>query len=540
MGAFAITDKRAQQEYIWLAILGALGLALIIRFYPLTEFSLAPAGFSSYVAFSDYHTLESGHLVEPQDIKVYDQFSAQLHTATQIHPILVLRPIISVVTGLETTSWLYSLVLSIIFGFPFLLAVLLLARTKGRIGTVDSFIIALYALLVTPTAILTITYGGSTLGYLVIVFALYFYLQGNEVRRRGIIILLAAMMAISYFTGGLAFLGLMLFIVLFELCAKPRITSTFHFTLLYSVIFLSYLMYISTSRFGGLVHMGEVIVLLLQGKMDIATRAGMGPLVNPYLTSTSLANKLRLTINAFFVVIPFAYFIIWGRRYFKAQKERFVAFSTAFFLVPLILLTFLAIGGVGRMVEYGALASVILFALMAGRIKQSHWKLLRIVVILAVLSSTYAYVMTENRPITRLTYAEQYAADFLSPLIDEQSVVFTDYRLAAPLLGRGHFRTTGIDMLKPKDVEPDLATLRDIYWGDDTEAAMDALGQIKLGGENVDYLLFSKGMTQALPGIRTYTFNFKPAPADFHSKYDRASPITCIYNNGDAFIYKMR
>lgn len=253
-----------------------------------------------------------------------------------------------------------------------------------------------------------------------------------------------------------------------------------------------------------------------------------------------MANKVRLAINAFFVVIPFAYFIIWGRRYFKAQKERFVAFSVAFFLVPLILLTFLAIGDVGRAVEYGALASVVLFALMAGRIKQSHWKLLRIVAILAVLSSTYAYVMSENRALTRLTYAEQYAADFLSPQIDEQSVVFTDYRLAAPLLGKGHFRTTGIDLLKPKDVEPDLATLRDIYWGDDTEAAMNALGKIRLDRESVGYLFFSKGMTQALPGIGTYTFSFKPAPADFRSKYDRASPTTCIYNNSDAFIYKMR
>lgn len=518
-------------------------LGLISRFYPLTFFSTRPAGFSSYVAFSDNIVTQKGHLVSGADIEVYDQFSGQLGAATQTHPILVLPPIISILMGIETTSWLYNILLSVTFSIPFLLSLLLLVQKGNETKPFDYFVVGMYALLATPNLILTMTYGGATLGYLVIVNIIYLYNRENRENSpaiRGLMILFAALIAISYFVGAVMLLVMLGSITIFEIFSRKKITNSATTTLvLLAIMLLTYLMYVSTSRFGNVIEFCKIILLIIQGKGKLTTAAGIEFIIRPYITSTSLENSFRTAFNALFVMIPPFYFLTLGYKQFRVQKERFVAFSLTYAIIPTSLMLSLIIGGVGRVVEYGALVSLILFALMAGRIKRTHWKFLQIIAVIAILSSTYAYSVDENKSILHITYSEQYATDFLSLNIDKQNTVFTDYRLAAPILSQGHFRTTGIALTKYTSIKQDIDNLKDVYWGNDSEAAYTALTKIRLDGRNIDYLLISKSMTQRLPSIRTYTFNLKPAPEDFYIKYDIDSRFSKVYSNDKVFIYKI-
>lgn len=524
-----------------LILLFIIMLVLTIRFYPLVNFSFAPAVFSSYITFSDIHTMATGHLVENGDIEVYDQFSGQLDAGSQLHPILVLRPMISILTGVSLSSPFYHLILSIAICIPFLLACMSLLRSsKTELEISDYLICGLYSLIPTSEALSSLSYGGANIGYLVFIFYVLLYLKEETPSIKLTKIILVGVLAISYFTGAMAFLVITSSIVIFSYFSKLKSAESFNFVSLYAIILIAYIMYISTSRFGSLVHIGTTIYSLFsQDSPEIDTMATRLDIVNPFLVSTSFMNKFRTLINVFFVAIPFSYFIICGYKFFVEKKEKIVTSSIVFSLIPIVIFTSFVIGSVGRMIEYGTLFSVVLFILMAGRIEPKHWRILKVIAILAVISASYSYVLNENMTITRITYAEESASYFLSTKIDESNVVFTDYRIAAPLLASGHFKVTGIDMISTKKINSELESLNHIYWDNNSESALFALKQIKVDGNHISHIFFSNQMTKQMPGIRTYTFNFKPAPSSFYVKYNINPSFNRIFSNGGCFIYTM-
>ncbi len=513
-------------------------LVLNIYFYSITEFSTEAAGFSSYIAFSEFHTLNTGHLVERSDIEVYNQFSSQLNTASQVHPILVLRSIISSVTGIQYTSWLYQIVFSALICVLFLLACMsLLNLKKDRVKITDYLICGFFFLMPTSIALSSMTYGGASLAYFVITMLIYLYFKEETSSGVVVKILLSSILAISYFTGAMALLAIFFIIILFEVLEKTTNKKSFNFTFLYLVILICYIMYISTSRFGDLVYMGKAISsLLFQDKVEINTMNSRLSIVKPFLASTSVENKIRIAINLFFVMIPPLYFVVCGHKYFTLKKERIVTFSLIFSLLPITMLTAYSIGSVGRLVEYGTLFSTILLTLMAGNIKEKHWKWLQVVALLAIFSSGFSYLLDENISLLHITYPEKYSSNFLSSHTNNDDVIFTDFRLASPVLAKGHFNTTGVQMIDINNLESEISNVNSIFW-DNSVPVHNVVKEMKLGDTRISYLFFSNEMTKEIPGIRTYNFNLKPAAKDFILKYNTSPFFNRIFDSGACFVY---
>jgi len=518
-------------------------LALLVRFLPLVKFSPEPATFRSYMLYSHLYLEQMGHLPKAEDIEVYNRFSSQARIATQRYPFLVFPSMLILLVGTPYPSWESEFLLSLSMAFPLYFVALVLAHRRKEKFSLKIPLLALFSIVATPYFISYLCYRTTTIGHLVIILFTYLYLRFFVEERlpfyKLLVILFGSFLAITYFTGSSAFLCILGIICVLELLYTKRMHNLGVFAIVL-IVFLSYLMYHSTARFGGLVKIGEAFFdLLLKGERA-ETWAFVQPYVQSYLTSTTFANKIRLSISYLLAYLPLFLFVTQAKRIFLERRVKWIpAFALILSLIPIGLLTYFAVGKWGGYLpEYGTLTSVII-ALLIYRykiIKGYPFKLFLIVIGVSILISSLAYIKDENRYVATVTYQEAKGAQFATLKISPLQVIFTDFRLASPIVGRGHFLVTGVDTTASlTEVKRCLKQLHDIYWGANPSRALNALSQLKIDNREISYFFFSKQMCKELPGIRTYSLNFKPASYNSIKALSQVSNV--IYSNSEAIIF---
>jgi len=512
--------------------------SLLIMLLPLVEYSPSKAMFGSYISFSDTFTLKNHHLPTRSDIVSYDQMSGQLGAAAQSHPVLVIRYVETYILGIDPDSWGFITIQSLFYVLPFLLFVMCFLKNTNLSNTRKYMLIGFYGLLNNPLSISYMHYGGVTIGYLVLVVYVYFHLASKEGIKFNIILFIFLLqLGISYFTGAFLFLFFLLLLLTFE--KKYNITYTRNKLILFFIIFLSYIMYVSTSRFGSMAYAINELIKLFRFNQPPNTMVTLESVIGPYMATTSNFNKVRLFICFILSYFPLYYLLFDRHRISKEYPSRIKAliYSLFLYLLPIFFLTYFIIGGAGRILEYGAIISVLTLLLLISNLPKDSFFKIELLILVIVISSSFVYIVDENIPIKYVTYHEQNASEFLLESTDDEDVIFTDYRVGALLTGKGHFKTTGLNVNTLEEAPSFISLMDDIYWSGNASSAARALGNITLGGDNIKYILFSYQMYENVPGIRTYTFNFKPADKQLEEVYSSNVTFNKIFQNNGACIF---
>ena len=116
--------------------------------------------------------------------------------------------------------------------------------------------------------------------------------------------------------------------------------------------------------------------------------------------------------------------------------------------------------------EFGSVFSMVAAAsILASPFRAITRKLLYLSIVVAVVLATYIYVTYESTGPNDLSISEHEAGTWLAKRATPEEVVFTDLRLAAPLIVANHLGVVGInDYEAPETVRQELMA---IYYGED-------------------------------------------------------------------------
>ena len=196
------------------------------------------------------------------------------------------------------------------------------------------------------------------------------------------------------------------------------------------------------------------------------------------------------------------------------------------------------LNGLVRVVEYLGIFSLTLIPqAYAGRPRHLRGVLLVALAAALVLSAT-VQVTSPTVPAQYLSNQESQGAVWIRSYQDNSVVVFTDFRLAGPLIAVGYLRVVGISDSSMSTAEVNRL-LDEIYYSADSCSIGKGLSEVRTSTTNQSYQLFmvSTRMSATFPGIKGYNYNFQPAPLRFIESYAANPALDSVYDNGEVHVY---
>lgn len=519
-------------------------LSIIIRFYPLiSTYSAHPADFSGPESYNIGYILDTGHLVKNHDVQTFSNFGATIYSLVDYPMLSIFRVSAHIVTCIPLDSWEWFMITSFFISIAFSLILLsLYSHQRENFNTTHVAMIILFSLLGTPTIIYGLIPTNAAFGWLFISLCVLQYMKHNNPKRRFLLLFFSLFLIFLYYTPSIIYFIFLTVLLTYQYMIKrkdyPIIIVVFYF-----VSFVSYSIYIGTDRFNATTHLlPNIYELIKTGITGVVGGSHPESDLYSYLITTSNENKVKRLINAFFVSIPFIYFVFIGSGKIKNARNKDILWSLSLSLIPLgiMLALWMGIWGIWRLAEWGGLFSLIIFSLMIGDVSKKGQKILIFSVVIAVLTSSYAYISDENIPTNRITYTEDYNIHWITRTTSNEDVIFTDLRLAGALIGEGHFRVVGLHE-KKENTSTLINLYKEIYLSyDDDDVASEvkrALSSFKTMGREVDYIFLSEQMMKMPPGIRVYNYTLKPPTKNITFRYDNLYSIYKIYDNGLSKIY---
>jgi hypothetical protein len=271
-----------------------------------------------------------------------------------------------------------------------------------------------------------------------------------------------------------------------------------------------------------------VIETIRSGFSGFETSSPLLP--SKYIVQTSLESKLRNLINGILVALPIV-FLYLSKNRLKEFKETTLFILAGILALPcLAFLSFFWLGqfGLVRLQEYGSLISLIVVAFISPVLVDKEKTILAVIMILAIISSIFAYYNDESTNYRYITNQEEDGAKWIENNINNDSFIFTDHRLSGTLISNGFLRTNGISEFDENPTE----SIDQIYYAKDSKNVSQI---IRSYGAN--YLYFSKSMSDNSPGIMLYNYPIKPAPYGFYEVYN--TDFNRLYDNGQSYVYNL-
>jgi len=550
MGAKSITNRQTK-IFVLLALI--IIFSLLVRFSPIVGYSPEPTTYAGGATYGNNYALKTGHYPSPGEAKsiIYSPilngsniFAGSLLDSAE-HPIFPIFYVsILSVTGLEQESWQFRIAISLIFALPILFIVYSILnsiskkrnheRLNNNLPIVYLGIGLLYSQLASTALI---TQQGAP-GWIFFLYPIYFLFFRKEKDIKIIIIslLFLALLPAAYSTGAsfaLLWFSIILLIPRFERKNEAVIWRIF---LLFAMFYISYSIFISLARTQSLVNIWVNLIETIRNGF-----AGFEPtglvLPNEYLsTGTSTLNKINNLVAAIFVAIPVIFFLIYATRrgsgYFKG-KTTVLAGIIALPILTLLLFVWLGGLSIGRIPEYGSIISMICIACLFPMMKERKKKFIAVIAVLAILSSSYVFLTDENIPNRLITTSEEGAAKWLMSTSESGKIIFTDHRLTAVFVASGFINITGI--YEKETANSTIYELDAIYYSDNASQSIRVLSQLQC-----NYLFFSEQMTNEIPSIFGYNYQFKPAPLNFLEKYKSNVDFNIICDNGETTVFTFK
>jgi len=458
------------------------------------------------------------------------------------YPLLgILYATLSMILDIPFDGWAFRILLGFFFSLLLMSSASLFLLGFNKLEKYDSFsllVCFLYILQITPGVI---SQRGAD-GWMMMFFLFYLYFCKNYNNKTNIFLLCIYFMFFPsiYLTASSIYL---LFLFIFSVFVMVTNTEYFErvllFLILYMLFWFSHGLFLGTSRYLVIINLVKSLVNLFVNGVNISNKF---IIPSNYLVATSLLNKIKYVLNAFFVVLPPILFVKW--RYLIRPKNKYLydgLFVYLLFTLPLIgLLSWVWFGyfGIPRLAEYGALASIMVFVSTIFNVDKDKKKLLVLIGICTILTSNYSSITNENTPVLWLTYEEEGAITFCVTYLSRDEVIFSDHRIGGGLIGQGHVKTIGVSL---QDVSDDdiLHVINDLFStkvSSNPKKIIEGIRSMK--NEIADVVLYSTQLTKNIPGITLYELPIRPPSADFLSKYDSIS-FNFVFNNGEAFLYEL-
>ncbi len=157
---------------------------------------------------------------------------------------------------------------------------------------------------------------------------------------------------------------------------------------------------------------------------------------------------------------------------------------------------------------------------------------------IVVVLSAGIHLSSPIVPAQFVSPQEAAGADWIRSHSSPEVVIFSDFRMAGPLVAAGYLRVVGVSGVGVPRAETDRL-LAAIYYSNNACSATEAFDQVKTLQENRSYdvILVSTQMTILFPGIQGYQTTYLPARQDFTSVYDRIPSMGRIFDDGQAQVY---
>ena len=523
-------------------------------FYPI------PAGFRAYSVYDIRHILRTGHEIRLSEKHNVTSYSSGIYLGTDdilrhkvdasVMLLLGLRP-------RDLQPYYHFGLWSPLVAFP--LAVLALyyalCRCNNRKArSVDAVALVAFSVL-GSFMMIDVTFHGETntaTGWTFMAVAMYGLVRIREAPLGGRIVffLFTALVVLLYHTAAIVLACSAVSIGTFELMRRGKWDrrSQSAATMLVAGIFVAwYFTYVSVSFFDLFAKsLGSVPNLIGYLFREQSSAVPRGFALGDLLTHNDSGFAIPLVCLSLLVAMPVAAVIMLGlgKRLEGVAGERSVSVVYPWLvgLVPLTTALFIwgGVSGVqGKDGEFGSLFCIFaLAAIMSGAAARTARRWVVILVVASVGLSSYLYIDQEQYGASYLTYPEYRGATWLAANSPQDKTVFTDLRLAAPLIVNNHLAVEGTDdYLAAKIVRTQLMS---IYYQSHSSMVWRGLQEVPVAPQtSLGYAMFSTRESESLPGIKGYDYNFRAAPRGFMHKFRYVPGFSLIYSNGTIEIFKI-
>lgn len=538
---------RGHQVVLIVALVLLVGA--IIRVGPLVgEHWPGPANFSGTSALQAREIAETGHFLSQGHLQGESDYSRPVEFRTEARGLRALTMAESFAIGLVPGEWSQQTLRSLATAVQLLLPLLaLMVQRSHRMH--GSLVIALSAGVVafTPAVLFYGFSGNAPVGWLILLNSTLLIGRGI-INVRGLFALLpmAVTLPLLYWTPSLALIILWLAIAATRSLTESERRGSHR--ILWGGLGLYfagwYLINISfeASRFFSLVETAGRATQDLGQLFGVQSLgSSRGELASYVGGSTSASTKVLLFLNGLFaalpVVISFGYVVK-----FREGRRDPVVIGWLVGLVGIlgIFWSFNGSYSLDRIAEWGGLASLVMLACFAARRPQARlW--LAVCSLVACSCATVASLSSNQADLLWLNHGEAASGTWLATESPLEAGIFTDLRLAANPIARGHVKTGGLDdaTLAPARV---IDGFNAVYYrlGSETARWFCESNDLFDDRQPPNLVYFSSGMSEKIPAIRGWDFVFKPAPKSFLDSYAGLEDFSQTYANGSSVVFSLR
>jgi hypothetical protein len=522
-------------------ILIAIILGFFVRVIPYTDYSSFRSGWEVGFTYPILHILKTGHMPIQSEIAIQTQFEEAKYASLDNPFSAYFASIILLVTGNTSTEGVmaylrYGLFMGVL-GYPIFSILIAHRLSKGarkKYSRTDlSLIYSLVTLgswvLLQDTAI-----GVNLVQFGLIHLIIIFYVLAESYRSINfkILFFLFVFSLIGYYhTTSIALIFLLLPLLFFSYRKIKKLVAVPLF-LFYIIAFLAYFMFLYGLSFEYFVR--------------TATNLGLGAQrsLQQYLLveRTSIWWTALFIINVATITLPTLFFL--GRFRVIEKKQGTVYNKTILYWIFGILCFAIILGlwgGSGQLLsrgyEYTSIIGILVTIIWVTQIdKHKRRKILVLISLVGIMSASFSF-LTSSVAGASFPYRfaikndEWQAGIWASSNIPDQKIIFTDFRLIAPIV---LFGNASVDGIVGDEGELTRILLEKVYYHPEEETNLVSIISFR---RKPDFLLFSKEMNRM--GVRTMSPTFEPPLVIFFAAYDSSPHFNRIYDNSDGVVYQI-
>lgn len=511
-----------------LALILLVLLLLVMRYGPLEGYTAAAGSFSGGFAYRYNQLRDSGHDLN-ESIPVYSSFDSGVNPVRGEVFFVKLQVIMAQVMGygrysgnLLTSSITESIILTAAFLAMGWMWGGKLETIGGAVARWRRFFIVTVFVGGSPTVILYLLGWNAAYGWFFILAVVYLWQKRTDVTKsRALVIFLSLVLFGIYTTAALTLLTLTIFLMVFLRRSFLGISLAL---VVYAIAFFSYL---SRLMFGTLIRLPEAVLSILQFESQSGGSAYLAP-TDPWLRVLNGAAAVAVSV-------PMIVSATIRNSSLKPSAESRLPHAA---LVSLLVYAVGAASSIGlvtgllRTTEYVTVFSLCLIPYSLNKSRPRIRQLIAVGLICAIALSAAVQITSPTVTSQYISAQEDSATSWITAHRNESTVVFTDFRLAGPLVAAGYLKVIGVSDL---DLAPPELRIRldQIYYSGDPCAAAQGLDSLKtFTNETYDLVMVSGRMTVASPGIKGYNRNFAPAAAGLVATYAMIPTLSEVYDNG--------
>ncbi len=338
-----------------------------------------------------------------------------------------------------------------------------------------------------------------------------------------------------YYTAASTYFIILVTILVLQLVfLRKEIIST-NYILMYSIIYVSYLIYLAERFFHSYIRVLET--LISQEHIEVITT------ISKYTAPISPTSLWHIIIyfNGMLIGIIYILFIYWK---IKGKSKHPCSDKLLYIIIGLFTVTIVFFGwrglkgAMGRMEQYTSIILLAVFPILLLESKKSKSgskfrKLLYSIAILVIFTSILGHILNDVMQPGYITYTEEYAIKWYAKFGNNERV-FTDFRIGTAPFLLNCWEFTGIMTVPHKVKMEELQKLINIYYTNNATVAYNTLFKYY----KPSFLLLSKEMS--IRGVVTSSENFRPVSSHLFSVYDNSSFFDKVYNNGEVYYYKLK